>query len=1091
MFEHDGGGVVAGEGFAAGQQGVGDHPQGVEVAGAVERQPLDLLGRHVHRRADHLAGAGEVGGGAVVHPRDAEIEHLGAVLDQDHVARFEVAVHDLQAVRFGQCRGDFEQKFAHPAGMHGRRQILDHLVEPGAFEQLHVHKNAARITADVVNPHHVRVHDFAADLQLAPQPFLFFVVARRRDQGFDRHHLASQLVVRAVDPAHAAAADFRADLEAVVQELTGDEPEAGQRPGHLGNRRPQQGIGRKAAHQGFAHQRRQLFFRLVGPTEGRRIERILLFPVDRHTHHKKLHGEVTQAEHVRRRTHHPVFAHLGRKVGLAGRVAGGRTLEGEEFAQADADQLDLAFVVDQQRARRQPLVGHPQFVGADERLTQLHQKLERRRGFEAMAAVEGARQRFAVEVFVQQQHLVARHHRFFELEDGLVLDRHHLAHHLAEERDPIADLRQREGNQQDRFAAPSVEGAEKGRTRPPRFHRRPFDCHRQVGEPGRNLDLTFFALPAFAWSRFGWPAGDRAGGGWRGFERNLLGRVGRRRPRRRRRRLQPSRGHGNVVVAFKNRKTSGSGRYRHRWWRWRRDQIVELGQDAAGHIARAGRRIAVVRLFADDLAVKFFGVVVMAVGFFETALQVGQFVAFERAAAVAHGLPWHLGRFDLGAVEQNGHQRGHGPQINRIFRLDRAKCFERGIGLAGALVELGRFDRHFRAHVGIGRPLVGACPHKSFGRPHIGRPAFGRAFFRSGRTGKAAAGVVKALRAVIKVGGVVEGFDLFVKFGRPRPFAGRLESRRCRVEPAELFEQAGAFEVFAGIEEGFGPQLGVEVRIAAGDLEGSIDDAGIEESFDGLGGIAGAFKKQSRTLPKAARIKEPSRFADPTKAFEQVGAVQVEPAQLEVDRGRSEVRAPPQFVAGLFEVHESAGSVAQLHAALRGAFEEALLLIKQGGLVEKPGGEVGIGRLGQGPGFAKKGGGFFEKPGLQQKASGGQPLPGFLISIHRQVDFAGQPVHLRRQIEFFGLAVRLGRLLELTLLAELVTLSGVVSAEDHAGGRPRISRQSADRGLRRTLSGSSWSSGSGPAVVRAFYFKPMVLPRFPEGDRHRLKLTAR
>ncbi len=97
----------------AGQQLVGQHAERVEVAARVGRLAGEQLGRHVDRRADKDAAAR---GQRIRGSGQAEVGQHRAPRRQieQHVARFDVAVHDTLAVRvgqrFGELRGDVEHQ---------------------------------------------------------------------------------------------------------------------------------------------------------------------------------------------------------------------------------------------------------------------------------------------------------------------------------------------------------------------------------------------------------------------------------------------------------------------------------------------------------------------------------------------------------------------------------------------------------------------------------------------------------------------------------------------------------------------------------------------------------------------------------------------------------------------------------------------------------------------------------------------------------------------------------------------------------------------------------------------------------------------
>ena len=78
---------------------------GEHVGAEVERPALDVLGRHVRRRAEQLAGHGQPL--EVDHVRDAEVHQLHDAVGPDHdVLGLDVAVQDAAGVRVGERARD-------------------------------------------------------------------------------------------------------------------------------------------------------------------------------------------------------------------------------------------------------------------------------------------------------------------------------------------------------------------------------------------------------------------------------------------------------------------------------------------------------------------------------------------------------------------------------------------------------------------------------------------------------------------------------------------------------------------------------------------------------------------------------------------------------------------------------------------------------------------------------------------------------------------------------------------------------------------------------------------------------------------------
>ena len=72
-----------------------DHPERIEVAAMVQRPPFNLLGRHVARRAEELAGVCDAGATCFERFGEAEVRNVGGAFPVDqHVLGLQIAVHD-------------------------------------------------------------------------------------------------------------------------------------------------------------------------------------------------------------------------------------------------------------------------------------------------------------------------------------------------------------------------------------------------------------------------------------------------------------------------------------------------------------------------------------------------------------------------------------------------------------------------------------------------------------------------------------------------------------------------------------------------------------------------------------------------------------------------------------------------------------------------------------------------------------------------------------------------------------------------------------------------------------------------------------
>ena len=128
-----------------------------------------LFGGHVRGRAHDVAGLGDTGVGAAA-PGQAEVHDDRLIfLGQHDVARLQVAMHDLLAVRFVQGQGDFaEQQGDGPRGH--ADLVAQHFRERPAVDERHGHVTGAVDLADVVHRTDVRVLERGRGPGLAQEP---------------------------------------------------------------------------------------------------------------------------------------------------------------------------------------------------------------------------------------------------------------------------------------------------------------------------------------------------------------------------------------------------------------------------------------------------------------------------------------------------------------------------------------------------------------------------------------------------------------------------------------------------------------------------------------------------------------------------------------------------------------------------------------------------------------------------------------------------------------------------------------------------------------------------------------------------------
>jgi hypothetical protein len=204
--------VVGGERGPSGQALEQQAAQREDVGGPSDL-PLaaGLLGRHVARRAEHRAGAGERV--AVDHqPRQAEIEQDRSIrrsVAQEHVPRLDVAMDDLAPV-------GHRERLRQPA--HQQQAVVDRerlAVEPAsqvfALEPLHDQEGVPIVEGAVRH----MLHDPGV-IQVGQEASLAFEPGQIQRSAAVHEHLhghrsVAQLVARAIDHSRAAAARQRVD----------------------------------------------------------------------------------------------------------------------------------------------------------------------------------------------------------------------------------------------------------------------------------------------------------------------------------------------------------------------------------------------------------------------------------------------------------------------------------------------------------------------------------------------------------------------------------------------------------------------------------------------------------------------------------------------------------------------------------------------------------------------------------------------------------------------------------------------------------------------------------------------------------------
>ena len=203
-------------GVVAGQQLVGEDADGVDVAGRACVAGADLFRRQVGRRAQNHAGRGDLG---LRHGADEpEVGDLDfAVIGDQHVLRFHVAVHEPRVVGHGEAaehgaehRGD---------GVRRHRPALDEQFAQGAaLDEFHHKERVRSVDALVVYGDQAWILQLRDGAGLALEPRQELIVARVAGiHDLQRHRTIQPEVESAVHAGHPSGGDQGVDAIPPVQ----------------------------------------------------------------------------------------------------------------------------------------------------------------------------------------------------------------------------------------------------------------------------------------------------------------------------------------------------------------------------------------------------------------------------------------------------------------------------------------------------------------------------------------------------------------------------------------------------------------------------------------------------------------------------------------------------------------------------------------------------------------------------------------------------------------------------------------------------------------------------------------------------------
>ena len=161
---------VAAERQLSGEHAIAEDPERVLVGAAVHRLPLGLLRRHVVRRPDDHAGAGEPAR-RLQRLGDPEVgEHDAAVMVEHDVGRLHVAVDDAARVRVAERARRLPQHALHVIERQ-RLLLLQHVLERRPGDVLHHEEVESFLALDAVDGDDVGVVELGRRLRFLLEPF--------------------------------------------------------------------------------------------------------------------------------------------------------------------------------------------------------------------------------------------------------------------------------------------------------------------------------------------------------------------------------------------------------------------------------------------------------------------------------------------------------------------------------------------------------------------------------------------------------------------------------------------------------------------------------------------------------------------------------------------------------------------------------------------------------------------------------------------------------------------------------------------------------------------------------------------------------